>query len=100
MSFSCDKEVRCAAPGGERDGRGHRQTESKRPPSGQQIYSPGTVSAPPNPHRRRATATPSRNATKSEPRGASRAILLKMLSVGAPIDCDQAFRLIATRRSD
>jgi hypothetical protein len=31
-------------------------------------------------HRRRATATPNRNATNSEPRGASRAILLKMLN--------------------
>ena len=33
----------------------------------------------PNHHRRRATATPNRNATNSEPRGASRAMLLKML---------------------
>jgi hypothetical protein len=31
-------------------------------------------------HRRRATAIPSRNATNSEPRGASRAMLLKMLN--------------------
>ena len=31
-------------------------------------------------HRRRAMATPSRNATNSEPRGASRAMLLKMLN--------------------
>jgi len=36
----------------------------------------GTVGAP----RRRATATPNRNATNSEPRGASRAMLLKMLN--------------------
>src|ERR1700680_2556370 len=41
---------------------------------------PGTVRAPPNHHRRRATATPNRNATSSEPRGASRAMLLKMLN--------------------
>jgi hypothetical protein len=33
-----------------------------------------------NHHRRRATATPNRNATNSEPSGASRAILLKMLN--------------------
>jgi hypothetical protein len=39
-----------------------------------------TVSAPSNHHRRRATATPTRNAINSEPRGASRAILLKMLN--------------------
>src|SRR6185312_2887547 len=31
------------------------------------------------PHRRRAKATPKRNATNSEPIGASRAILLRML---------------------
>jgi len=31
-------------------------------------------------HRRRATATPNRNATNSEPSGASRAMLLKMLN--------------------
>jgi hypothetical protein len=33
-----------------------------------------------NRHRRRATATPNRNAINSEPRGASRTILLKMLN--------------------
>jgi len=33
-----------------------------------------------NHYRRRATATPNRNATNSEPRGASRAILLKILN--------------------
>src|SRR6476660_5079641 len=32
------------------------------------------------PQRRRATATPSKNATNSEPSGASRAMLLRMLS--------------------
>ena len=31
------------------------------------------------PYRRRATATPNRNATSSEPSGASRAMLLRML---------------------
>src|SRR5664279_2303427 len=36
--------------------------------------------APPNHQRRRATATPNKNAINSEPRGASRAILLKMLN--------------------
>ena len=41
---------------------------------------PGPVSAPPNHQRRRATATPNRSAINSEPRGASRAILLKMLN--------------------
>jgi hypothetical protein len=39
-----------------------------------------TISARPNHYRRRATATPNRNAINSEPRGASRAILLKMLN--------------------
>lgn len=43
------------------------------------LYSPGR-SARPNHHRRRATATPNRNAINSEPSGASRAILLKMLN--------------------
>jgi hypothetical protein len=36
-----------------------------------------TVSAPSNHHRRQATATPNKNATNSEPSGASRAMLLK-----------------------
>jgi hypothetical protein len=31
-------------------------------------------------YRRRATATPNKNAANSEPRGASRAMLLKMLN--------------------
>jgi hypothetical protein len=35
--------------------------------------------AAPARHRRRATATPNKNATNNEPRGASRAMLLKML---------------------
>src|SRR5450759_1438631 len=39
-----------------------------------------TMTAPSNHHRRRATATPNRNAINSDPRGASRAILLKMLN--------------------
>src|SRR5450631_199829 len=41
---------------------------------------PRSVCAPSNHHRRRATATPNRKAINSEPRGASRAILLKMLN--------------------
>jgi hypothetical protein len=39
-----------------------------------------TPDAPPNHQRRRATATPNKNAINSELRGASRAILLKMLN--------------------
>jgi hypothetical protein len=58
-------------------GRGHCQTESVHPLSGQRIYSPAS---PNHHHRRRATATPNRNATNSEPRGASRAMLVKMLN--------------------
>jgi hypothetical protein len=51
-------------------------------------------------YRRRATAIPNKNATSSEPRGASRAMLLKMLngmpgfrpsSIAAPIRCAVPF---------
>jgi hypothetical protein len=41
---------------------------------------PGRLARPPNHHRQRATATPNKNATNSKPKGASRAMLLKLLS--------------------
>src|SRR5450759_1128767 len=82
LTWGADEHILCALAAGWwlycRDKNANARRASEHPPSGQQICLPRD--APPNHHRRRATATPNRNAINSEPRGASRAILLKMLN--------------------
>jgi hypothetical protein len=61
-------------------GRGYRAPALSIHRAVSHLYSLGRSVRPPSHHRRRATATPNRNATNSEPSGASRATLLKMLN--------------------